>query len=237
MNNVSAYFIAGTDTEIGKTLVTRALFHAFKCQGVSEQQLHVQKWVAAGAEGVEGHNEDALLLQGLYERPPPYELINPFVYRQPVSPHIAAVGSQQPLSVESIAAWYRKRLAAILAHSTQQQQIVLIEGAGGWLTPINEQETLADVVIALKLPVILVVGVRLGCLNHAMLTVARLEQSGVPLAGWVANVIDPDMLQLQANIEYLHAHIKAPFIGEVPYLVSQADFVLRDFKLSLKFNQ
>ena len=212
---MTGFFIAGTDTEIGKTLVTGALFHALTEQG---RDVELLKWVSAGAEqqGDAWFNEDGLHLQSLYEQPPAYERINPIVLPEPASPHIAADLVGKAVRQTDVVSWHQQRVTSFTSNT-----LFLAEGAGGWFTPLNPSETLADVVVALQLPVILVVGMRLGCLNHAMLTAASVRQAGLPLAGWVANVIDPNMRFLEKNMAYLQKNLACPFLGEVPYLDGQ----------------
>lgn len=211
MSRVHRYFIAGTDTAVGKTFVSCALLHAFRRGGVQAVGL---KPVAAGAEEVEAglRNEDALLLQAASSVVLPYEVLNPVCLREPASPHIAAALEGRRLSADRIAGLCRGALGSLRGAA------VLVEGAGGWRAPISERETMADVARALGLPVILVVGVRLGCLSHALLSAEAIRRDGLPLAGWVANLIDPGMPHLQANLDTLRNALPAPCLGAVPFL-------------------
>ena len=203
------FFIAGTDTDIGKTLVAAGLLVAAKKQGLTTAAL---KPVAAGCEKTEFglRNADALLLQSVITEPLTYEQVNPIALTAAIAPHIAAQQEKRLLSAD--------RLAGFCRGSLNQADFTLVEGAGGWRVPLNPQETLADMVKILRLPVILVVGMRLGCINHALLTVEAIRNDGLPLAGWVANVIDADMPVLQENIHSLAARIPAPCLGVVPWL-------------------
>lgn len=205
------FFVTGTDTNVGKTLVAAGLLLVAKKQGLRTAAL---KPVAAGCEKTDAglRNDDALLLQSVITEPLMYEQINPIALQAAIAPHLAAVQEKRVLSVDRIAGFCRGSL--------QQAEFTLIEGAGGWRVPLNPRETMADLAKVLQLPVILVVGVRLGCINHALLTVEAIRNDGLPLAGWVANCVDADMPVLQENIESLAARIPAPCLGIVPWLDS-----------------
>ncbi|RRJ83169.1 dethiobiotin synthase [Aestuariirhabdus litorea] len=204
------FFIAGTDTDTGKTLVACALLEAAKSQGLSTLAL---KPVAAGCEETaEGlRNSDALLLQQHMTLPLPYEQINPVALRSAIAPHIAARQEERRLSVDRLVGLCRGALM-------QRADLKLVEGAGGWRVPLNERETLSGVPVALNLPVILVVGMKLGCLNHALLTVEAIRRDGLPLAGWVANQVDPQMSCFDDNLESLRVRLGAPLLGVIPHL-------------------
>jgi dethiobiotin synthetase len=204
-----AFFIAGTDTNVGKTLVAAGLLVAAKNHGLTTAAL---KPIAAGCEKTEAglRNEDALLLQSVITTPLVYEQINPVALQAAIAPHIAAQQEKRVLSAD--------RLAGFCRGSLNQADITLVEGAGGWRVPLNPQETMADLARVLNLPVILVVGMRLGCISHALLTIEAIRNDGVPLAGWVANCVDADMPVLQENIHSLAARIPAPCLGVIPYL-------------------
>jgi len=203
------FFIAGTDTNVGKTLVAAGLLVAAKNHGLTTVAL---KPLAAGCEKTEVglRNADALLLQSVITEQLVYEQINPIALEAAIAPHIAAQQEKRVLSAD--------RLAGFCRGSLNLADFTLVEGAGGWRVPLNPQETLADVAKILRLPVILVVGVRLGCINHALLTVEAIRNDGLQLAGWVANCIDVDMPVLQENIHSLAARIPAPCLGVVPWL-------------------
>jgi dethiobiotin synthetase len=215
------YFIAGTDTDVGKTHITEALLRAAQQHGLTTLGL---KPLAAGAELVGGHwsNDDARRLQAASSLKLPYEQVNPILLRAALAPHLAAEMEQRRLTVQRLAGFCRGTLM------TQKVQFTLIEGAGGWRVPLNNRETLADLAIDLNLEVILVVGMRLGCLNHALLTVEAIQRDGLTLAGWVANCIDPQMDSLDANIHSLVSRIPAPLLGTMPFLgegaVASADW-------------
>ena len=204
-----AFFITGTDTNVGKTLIASGLLVAANNMGLTTAAL---KPVAAGCEKNDAglRNSDALLLQSVITEPMAYEQINPIALAAAIAPHIAAQQEKRLLSAD--------RLAGFCRGSLNQANVTLIEGAGGWRVPLNPSETLADLARILRLPVILVVGVRLGCINHALLTVEAIRNDGLTLAGWVANCVDADMPALQENIQSLAARIPAPCLGVVPWL-------------------
>lgn len=204
-----AFFITGTDTDVGKTFVAASLLMAAKERGLTTAAL---KPVAAGCEKTpEGlRNADALLLQSVITQTLYYEQVNPIALESAIAPHIAAQHEKRSLSADRLAGFCRGVL--------NTADFTVVEGAGGWRVPINPAETLADLAKALRLPVILVVGVRLGCINHALLTVEAIRHDGLTLAGWVANCIDADMSALQENIQSLGARIPAPCLAVIPWL-------------------
>ena len=171
------------------------------------------KPVAAGVIEHEGRlvNDDALLLQQQASLDLSYEEINPVLLEAAIAPHLAAQQEGRKLTVDRLAGFAKGLML-------KKADLFLMEGAGGWQVPLNDRETMADFVRALQLPVILVVGMRLGCLNHCLLTVQAIRQSGLPLAGWVANCIDPHMPALEENIDTLKQSLAAPCLGVVPWL-------------------
>ena len=205
------FFIAGTDTDAGKTLVTCALIeHIQKLN----QSVMAVKPIAAGSELVDGQwvNDDALLMQQSLNYPVDYSLINPIALESAIAPHIAAAEQQLDYSVSD--------LSKLCQIDQFEADVVLVEGAGGWLVPLNASETLADFVSAEKLDVILVVGMKLGCINHALLSVQSILSNGLTLAGWVANSTGPEMNRFQENVETLKQRIDAPLLGVIPYIES-----------------
>lgn len=202
------YFITGTDTDVGKTIVTKSLLQAFAAKGVSAVGY---KPVAAGSELTEQgwQNADALCLQQASTIKIDYENINPYPLILPASPHIAAKQEQVDIDFSV--------LSQRLFQLRQQSEVVLVEGAGGWRVPVSEQCFLSDWVKLEALPVILVVGIQLGCLNHAQLTTEAILADGLEIAGWVANRINPGVDHYQQHIEQLTRHIPAPKLGEIPY--------------------
>lgn len=202
-----SYFVTGTDTGVGKTLVSCALLHAFAAQGKRVAGL---KPVAAGCDDHD-HNEDALALRAASSMQLTYGQVNPYCFPHAIAPHLAARHAGARIDFKRILTSYHE-LAA-------QADEVIVEGAGGFLVPLNEKQTGADLVKALDLPVIVVVGMRLGCLNHALLTVQAIADHQLECAGWVANVLAPEMPALQENIESLRERIAAPLLGVVPQMV------------------
>ena len=204
------YFVTGTDTGVGKTLISCALLHGFAAQG---KRVTGMKPVAAGCNA-DGLNEDALQLLAAGNVAVSYGLVNPYCFLPAIAPHIASQQAGIDIKFSRVTDSYQK-LAALA-------DVVIVEGAGGLLVPLNEQQDGADLAVELVLPVILVVGMRVGCLNHALLTVEAITARGLTLAGWVANVIDADMLWAGENVAALQQRIAAPLLGVVPYL-PQAD--------------
>ena len=209
------FFITGTDTSVGKTWATVTLMRYFQAQGKTVVGM---KPVASGGELIDGQlrNEDALLLQKNASEMLDYDLINPFAYHKPVSPHLA--GENNPVDFNKIVATFEEL--------KQKAEIVLVEGVGGWLVPLNQQgDDVQALAKRLGLPVILVVAMRLGCLNHARLTYQAIVGSELNCAGWLAMCVDPDMEKLNENICTLKSAINAPLLGVLAYS-STADFDL-----------
>lgn len=209
---MKACFVTGTDTGVGKTLVSAALLRAAARRGLRSIGL---KPVAAGCEWRDAAwvNHDALLLQRCASVRLAYEQINPIALRKAMAPHLAAAAESRVLEVDPLAA--HCRAVAGLPHD-----LLLVEGAGGWFVPLDARHTMADLARALGWPVILVVGMRLGCLNHALLTAAAIRAAGLPLAGWVANSPDPAMEALEDNIVSLEPRLGAPRLATLPWLGS-----------------
>lgn len=202
-------FVTGTDTGVGKTVVAVALLQAAAGRGL---QVVGMKPVAAGAaRNASGGlvNEDVMALTQASNVQAPPELVNPYCFEAAIAPHLAAAEVGVTISLERIEQAY-----AALASSAEH---VVVEGAGGMLVPLNESEDFADLVIRLGLPVVLVVGMRLGCLNHALLTAEVMRQRGLHLAGWVANRVDPGMAAFDGNLRTLESRIAAPLIGVLPF--------------------
>ncbi|MGZ4958932.1 MAG: dethiobiotin synthase [Methylomonas sp.] len=206
------FFITGTDTDVGKTWVTVALMRRFRQKGFSVAGM---KPVAAGCKRQNGRlrNQDALLIQENASVTLEYEQVNPYAFKLPVSPHLACGDVEVSLDI----------ILEGLSKLQQQSDVVLVEGAGGWLSPMSVKIDNADLAVALQMPVIVVVGIRLGCINHARLTFQAIRQSGVKCAGWVAVEIVPDRADFQANLEFLKSRIEAPLLGVLPHL-NDADF-------------
>ena len=204
-----ACFVTGTDTEIGKTLVSSAILHTLVQSGVRACGM---KPVAAGAEKRDGvwHNDDCDQLIAAGNVTLPQNITTPFLLREAAAPHIAAELEDQYISPVPILAAYLEVSAA--------SDAVVVEGVGGFRVPLNESFDTADLAEQLDLPVVLVVGMRLGCISHALLTVESIAQRNLVLAGWVANEVDPDMKFIDENIEALELRIRAPLLGRVPRL-------------------
>lgn len=204
------FFVTGTDTDAGKTLISAALLHLATSRGLQSLGL---KPIAAGCESVDGElrNGDALALMAEASIDLAYQSVNPIAFAPPIAPHIAAEEAGVRLSADRITALIRGALM-------RRYDFALVEGAGGWRVPLNERETLAAVASQLQFPVILVVGMKLGCLNHALLTAEAVYRDGLQIAGWVANCIDPDMAEFDRNLAWLQARLPGQFLGTVPYL-------------------
>ena len=201
-------FITGTDTGVGKTLFSAALLHALARY---HPRVVGMKPVAAGTELIDGvpANDDVLALRAASSVRVPPELDNPVLLPDPVSPHIAAERAGVCIDIAHLVACHRAL--------EQLADAVVVEGAGGFHVPLSATETGADLAQALDLPVVLVVGLRLGCLNHAMLTAEAIRAHGLTLVGWVANHIDPAMLAQEDNIAFLQQRLRAPLLASIPY--------------------
>lgn len=208
MNLPKQFFIAGTDTDVGKTYVSLDLIRSLVKRG---EKVGVMKPVSAGCEWAQGEwqNADALALIEASNVQQPYSEVNPYAYEQFVSPHIAAKLSGRDIDLDLIFDTFQQ----IKGRSDS----VLVEGAGGWLTPISERQSMADIAKKLDIPVILVVGIKLGCLNHAQLTARAIKEAGLSLAGWVANELDPNMSYLNENIELIGRQVDAPQLAHISY--------------------
>lgn len=222
----AAYFIAGTDTDVGKTCIAAGLLHAAQLNGLSTLGA---KPVASGCEvSAKGlRNADALALMAQSSIKLPYEQVNPFAFEPAIAPHLAAREAGVALTVAGL-------LAPMRGVLDQGADFTLIEGAGGWRVPLSDQANLSDLAVALQLPVILVVGVRLGCINHALLSAEAIARDGLQLAGWVANIIDARTSRLEENLASLAERLPAPCLGRVPRLkVMSAEAVAEHLQLDL----
>ena len=197
-------YVTGTDTGIGKTRASCALLRSFALAG---KRAIGMKPVASGCE-VTAHglrNDDALQLIAAGNVTAPYADINPYAFADPIAPHLAAADEGVAIDLQTIFEAYRRL--------RQASDVVVVEGVGCWCAPLGAQGMQADLVRALELPVVLVVGLRLGCLNHALLSVRAIEADGCTLAGWIGNRIDADMLRAEGNIDTLKSRIDAPLLG------------------------
>lgn len=214
-------FVAGTDTEVGKTHTCEILLRA--AAKVGKKSLGLKPIAAGAEEGAAGRwvNEDAQRLMAASSVQLPYEQVNPVCLPEPLSPHIAASRANKNIDVNTLVQKLKAGLDA-------DADFTLIEGAGGWRVPINDQQSMADLAIALKVPVILVVGMRLGCINHAQLSVEAILADGLPLLGWIANRVDENMLAYEENLDTLKRMLPSPLLGEIPCNSSVEDVALYD---------
>lgn len=207
-----SYFVIGTDTGVGKTYFSHRLIQHFVEQG---HQTIGMKPIASGFEQLADgtwENEDVAQLCAASNVSAPMELINPFAFKPAIAPHIAAEEAGVAINLETVITAYQAL--------SQQADVVIVEGAGGLMVPLNHTQTLLDMVKALKLPVILVVGMRLGCINHALLTMQVLHTHGVAIAGWVANQLDPAMSRYPENLETLQSLISEPLLDTLEWQVN-----------------
>ncbi|WP_029592281.1 dethiobiotin synthase [Franconibacter pulveris] len=208
------WFITGTDTEVGKTVASCALLQAAALAGYRTAGY---KPVASGSEMTEEgvRNSDALALQRHSSVALRYEQVNPLTFLEPTSPHIVSQEEGRPIDFAT--------LSAGLAALEPLADWVQVEGAGGWFTPLSQTATFADWVVKEQLPVILVVGVKLGCINHALLTAQAVAAAGLPLAGWIANDVQPPGKRHQEYMATLKRLLPAPCLGEIPWLGERAE--------------
>lgn len=211
-----AYFVTGTDTGVGKTLVTSAFLYGYGQRGLKTVGM---KPVAAGCIQEDGRliSEDVAMIMSAGNVKAEFEQHNPYAFEPPIAPHIAAQQVNETIKPRIILAAYQAL--------TAMADVVVVEGVGGFRVPLGEQLDTADLAQILNIPVILVVGMRLGCINHTLLTVEAIQARGLGLAGWVANRIDTDMAAFEQNLQTLDQHIPVPCLGVLPYL-PQTDFKL-----------
>ena len=200
-----AYFLTGTDTEIGKTFITCALLHRAQRDGLRAVGL---KPVAAGTDA-NGNNEDVQQIKAASNIELPAEIVNPYCFAAAVAPHIAAAEAERDIAFAPI--------VEACKQASKMADLVIVEGVGGFRVPLGRDGDSADLAQTLGLPVILVVGMRLGCINHALLTAEAITSRGLKLAGWVANRIDPEMARFAENLTTLRSLLAAPLLGYVPF--------------------
>ncbi|MFM2480069.1 dethiobiotin synthase [Celerinatantimonas sp. YJH-8] len=207
-------FVTGTDTEVGKTVVTCSLLEAFKAQQCRADGF---KPVASGAEYQEGEwsNEDGRALLAHSYRKLPYNWVNPNLFQPAIAPHIAAAQIGKPIRTDI--------LDQQLSQISEGAEMVLIEGAGGWQVPLNDTQRFSDWVSGHRWPVVLVVGIRLGCINHALLSIESITHYGCQVVGWVANHVVPRTEVLDENVAYLKANIDAPLLGVMDHQQGPVD--------------
>jgi len=210
--SASGLFVTGTDTGVGKTRIATGLCKAFAAAGY---RVAAMKPVASGSAATpEGlRNDDALTLLRAMNVPASYAEINPYAFQPAIAPHIAAAEAGQAIDFDLLDRCYR-RLA-------RDSDVTVVEGAGGWLAPLDAGRSFADLAVRWRLDVILVVGLRLGCLNHALLTVEAIRHRGLRLAGWVGNGIEPEFARLDANVSTLRSAIAAPCLATLPHATGQ----------------
>ncbi len=209
------WFITGTDTDAGKTVATMALLQAAAKQGWHAAGY---KPVASGADRTpQGlRNRDGLLLQQAGQPGLDYHEVNPLVFEEATSPHIVSAAERRPITPQAMSAGLR--------HLEQKADWIAVEGAGGWFTPLSDRLLFADWVVAEQLPVILVVGMKLGCINHALLSAAAIRSAGLQLTGWIANCVQTPQTRHQPYMETLVRHLQAPLLGEIPQLSGEQQF-------------
>jgi dethiobiotin synthetase len=207
---MKGFFVTGTDTGIGKSLVAAALLQGFAAQGL---RVAGMKPIAAGAvwNGQSLQNEDVSMLAAASNVDIPAEMRCPYLLAEPAAPHLAAEMEGVSISIDHI-----ERCYLSIASRTD---IAIVEGVGGFRLPLGENIDTADLAVRLNLPVIMVVGMRLGCLNHAIITAEAISDWGLRLAGWVANTVDPGMPHLAANLAALETRLPAPLLGHIPHMV------------------
>ena len=202
------FFVVGTDTGIGKTHAACALLHALARR--HDRVCGMKPVASGGVETADGFtNEDSIAHRAASTVRVPPALDNPILLPEPLSPHLSAARAGTAISFEVVldaAAELRRRTDALV-----------VEGAGGFLVPLSETQTGADLAVAMGLPIVLVVGMRLGCLNHALLTAEAIRARGLALAGWIANRVDPDFLCPDENLDYLRTHLGAPLLADLPF--------------------
>lgn len=206
MHRAQAFLITGTDTEVGKTLVSCALLRLARRQGYTAVGM---KPIAAGV-GDSGDNEDVEQLMAASGIAVDRTTLNPYCFREPIAPHIAADKEHRAIHPEIILEAFRRL--------TAQADIVIVEGVGGFRVPLGDDYDTADLAVELNVPVILVVGLRLGCLNHALLTAEAIRARGLSLVGWIANCVDPSMTHWRENLQALETRLPCPLLGTLPHL-------------------
>lgn len=222
MSAFPIFFVTGTDTGIGKTHITAGMLQAANSQGFSTLGI---KPLASGAIVKDGqyYSEDALVLQQASTIALPYTEINPFLFKEPAAPHIEAEKLNQPLSVHALKMKTQKTLQA-------QADVKIVEGVGGWCMPLNAKETMADFAMSCNFTIVFVVGIRLGCLNHAILTAKAFQASNIQPIFWVANLLEPASLTQEENIHLLKKWLPFPYLGAVQFKQSAAPIFMDLFK-------
>lgn len=205
---MSGYFITGTDTGVGKTVVTVALMELLKLRGL---EIVGMKPVASGCERTPAglRNNDALMIRQACSKGLPYAMVNPYAFEPAIAPHIAAARSAESISVT--------RIEALCRELQSRADLVVVEGVGGWCVPLGSGMDMPELARALGFPVVLVVGLRLGCISHALLSAAAIASSGLRLCGWVANQLQPPLEEQDEVVSALRQRIAAPLLGVLPW--------------------
>lgn len=217
------FFVTGTDTGVGKTLISTALIHALRRRGL---RVTGMKPVASGCidNGYGLRNEDADRLLEATNVSADYDLICPYRFMPPIAPHIAAQEEGIDINIDHIIQCYQKLQSC--------SDAVVVEGVGGWQVPIKEDQFMSDLAVETGLPIVIVVGVRLGCISHALLTAASVLASGLPVAGWVFNQLDPDMQQLDAVKQTLQGYMPGTMLADIPFQEDpDVEAIARSFQL------
>ncbi len=217
---MTKYFITGTDTDAGKTVVSAGLLVLAARQGQRSLGL---KPVAAGCQHTHDglRNDDALALMAASSEKIAYELVNPIALEPPIAPHIALMQQNRRVTVDQLAGYVRGAMMT-------PADFIVVEGAGGWRVPLNRNQKMSDLPRCLALPVIVVVGVKLGCINHALLTAEAITADGLQIAGWVGSIVDADTLNIDEILMTLNALLEAPCLGVVPNLQDPAAELVAD---------
>jgi dethiobiotin synthetase len=202
------YFITGTDTGVGKTIVSEGLLSAWRRRGL---RVAGMKPIATGASWTPDglRNPDAEVLRHACTDTPPYADVNPYAFEPPMAPHMALRRSGLSFSFDLV--------GAAMSRLEDRSDVLIVEGAGGWLAPLTETLALADLARVFRLPVILVVGLRLGCINHALLSAQAIARDGVLFAGWIANCVEPGYSETVDTVEFLRSRIAASYLGQIPW--------------------
>ncbi|MGP1716247.1 MAG: dethiobiotin synthase [Methylophilus sp.] len=202
------FFVTGTDTGVGKTTVTVHLMQQLIAQGLTVVGM---KPIASGCEWIDGRwqNDDVMQLMAASNVQAPPQLVNPYCFQPAIAPHIAAAKAGIEIELDVIKTAYNEL--------TRLADVVIVEGAGGLMVPLNTRHSMVDLLQALALPALVVVGMRLGCINHALLTVQVLQQQQIPFCGWVANQVDPDMSMPHENLQTLNDWLQQPPVLHLPY--------------------
>ncbi len=211
MATTQGYFVTGTDTGVGKTWVTLSLMCALKARGLTVAGM---KPVASGCRTTSAglRNPDAELIGKEASQPAPYDLVNPYAYSPAIAPHIAAGDAGGAIDLARIVSAHKELVAGA--------DFVVVEGVGGWRVPLNDHQSIADLARCLAYPVLLVVGLRLGCISHAVMTAETIAADGVVLAGWIANQLDPAYERSSETVETLRRSRGAPLLGQLPWIES-----------------